>query len=350
MESRRVQKVGYSTLSVSLPSRWVKEAGLKQGDIVLFIQENDGSLRVITSALAESKKVKVDFQINSDLCDEPRILERIIIGNYILGRDTIIIFSPSGRVSSEHLQEIREATRRLMGVGIIEETPNRITLQCSIDPAKFPIDTLMRRLYVIASTMYSEALQALSEDKPELAQDALRREDEADMLYWLIIRLLLLAQEDRSLAQSIGISDILEIPDNRAIVQLLESIADHAEKIAISTAELVKFRSEIPRHLIESILQIGDLTSAVCQKAMDCNYKRDIKVANDALEAECVVESAEERLTSILPKEISNPYILTHLRSVIYSLRRIAELGATITLIAIDKALEKPSKLCAPTS
>ncbi len=31
MEARKVQKVGYSTLIVSLPKDWVEEVGLKQG-------------------------------------------------------------------------------------------------------------------------------------------------------------------------------------------------------------------------------------------------------------------------------------------------------------------------------
>ncbi len=347
MESRRVQKVGYSTLSVSLPSRWARETGLKQGDTVMFVPDNDGSIRIMTSALAERKKTKEEFLINSDLCDEARMLERIIVGNYILGRDTINI-SSAGRIKSEHLREVREAAKRLMGLGIIEETPNRIILQCSIDPAKFPIDTLMRRLYVIASTMYTEALQALSEDDADLAKDAVRREDEANTIYWLTVRLLLSAQQNRSLAQSIGISDILEIPDNRLIVQFLESIADYAEKIASSVIELEKSRGDVPKRIIENIAQMGDLASVVCQKAMDCNYKRDIKIANGAIEAEGVVETAEERLLTTLPKEVSNTYLVAHLRSVIWGLRRIAELGASIAVIAIDKALEKPSKLCAP--
>ena len=349
MEGRRVQKVGYSTLSVSLPSRWAKETGLKQGDTIIFVPDTDGSLRIMTSALAERRATQGEFIINSDLCDEPRMLARIIVGNYILGRDTISVVS-SGRIRSEHLREIREAAKRLIGLGIIEETPNRIILQCSIDPAKFPIDTLIRRLYVIASTMYTEAIQALSENNPDLAQDAVRREDEADTICWLTIRLLLSAQQNRNLAQSIGISDILEIPDNRLIVQLLESIADHAEKMALSVIELEKSRDEIPHHIIETIAQMGDLATVVCQKAMDCNYKGDIKVASDAIEAAGVIETSEERLMSALPKGVSNPYLIAHIRTVVWCLRRIAELGASIALIAIDKALEKPNKLCTPAS
>jgi len=34
MEPRKVQKVGYSTLSVSIPMNWAKKRGIKKGDIV----------------------------------------------------------------------------------------------------------------------------------------------------------------------------------------------------------------------------------------------------------------------------------------------------------------------------
>lgn len=170
MEKRRVQQVGYSTLNVSLPSNWVKAVGLKRGDFLSLTSGPDGSLKLIPSALAESRlAIGREFIINSDFCDELGMLERVIIGNYILGRESLQI-SSSKRIRSEHVEEIRSIAKKLIGMGIVEESANQITLQCSIDPSKLQIDTLMRQLSVIVSTMYEETIQALVDFDQELAE------------------------------------------------------------------------------------------------------------------------------------------------------------------------------------
>jgi phosphate uptake regulator len=46
MEPRRIQKVGYSTLSVSIPMNWAKKMNVKKGDIVFLNEETDGALRI----------------------------------------------------------------------------------------------------------------------------------------------------------------------------------------------------------------------------------------------------------------------------------------------------------------
>ena len=47
MEGRKIQRVGRATLAVSLPRAWVKETGIKQGDLVFCAPQKDGSLNVI---------------------------------------------------------------------------------------------------------------------------------------------------------------------------------------------------------------------------------------------------------------------------------------------------------------
>jgi len=63
-ESRKVQKVGYSTLAVSIPKKFAKEINLSEGDSVLFREDADGTLRLIpaTKARKSSKAtIKADL-------------------------------------------------------------------------------------------------------------------------------------------------------------------------------------------------------------------------------------------------------------------------------------------------
>ena len=339
MESRKVQRVGYSTFSVSLPKDWVKDSGLKQGDLVMLIPEKDGSLKLIPSSVAERRPQTEEHVIHSDLCKETGMLERLIVGNYLLGRDAFGVIS-STRISREHIEEVRKIAHRLMGLGIVQETPERIDLQCSIDPTSFKIDMLMRRLSVIASTMYAEAMQALADSNQELAGDAIRREDEADMMYWLAMRLLLSAQRDRTIADKIGLEETTQILYFTQIAMWLELIADHSEEIARMAIEFQDHGKEkISKQMMNRIINIGELTHNVFLKAMDCVFRGDVQVANNVLEITKVIESEHASLMKELPE-------LPILRAVLLELARIATDGAGIAVIAINKALEKPSKIC----
>lgn len=56
MEQRKIQKVGQSTLSVSLPRDWLNLAGVKQGDTVYLAQGRKGDLRILSKNLVEEEE------------------------------------------------------------------------------------------------------------------------------------------------------------------------------------------------------------------------------------------------------------------------------------------------------
>lgn len=346
MEARKVQRVGQTTLAVSLPKPWTEDVGLRQGDTILLEREKDDSLRLIPSQLLTGEEATETHVINADLCSEPKMLERVIVGNYILGRDTIWITS-SSRLRSSHIEEARKIATKLMGLAIMEETSKRILLQCSIDPSKFPMNALIRRLYIIASTMHKEAIQALVDGDFDLAEDAMLRESEADTVYWLIVRLLLSSQQDRSMAERIGIVDSRQIIGNKTLSSRLERIADWAEIIAKDVIEIRDCRDEIEDSLIDRLSKISSLADDVCSKAMQCLYTRDVKLANMAIEAyEDGVEAVEGGLVRDLAKNGSNARAVPYLRRVILGIRRIAELGAEISQTTINLVLQESSELC----
>ena len=79
MEPRKIQKVGYSTLSVSLPMSWAKKTGISKGDVVFINEENDGALRITPEpSKIEDNSVHV---VHVDLCDNTKVLARVIVGN-----------------------------------------------------------------------------------------------------------------------------------------------------------------------------------------------------------------------------------------------------------------------------
>ena len=339
MDSRKLQKVGYSTLSVSLPSSWVKENSLKRGDNIFLMPEEDGSLRLFPSELAKSKEGTEEYICNADLCVDPKMLERIIVGSYILGREVFSMIS-SERIRSEHIQEIRGIIRKLIGLGIVEETPDRITLQCSVDPRKFQLDMLLRRLSIISLTIVKEAIQALADFDESLAQDAINREDEADMMHLLAMRLLISAQRKREVAKEIGLTDPLHILYYGLMLRYLELIADYAEEIARRVIVLIqKYKDRLPKWVIERIGNLNDLAHDLVVKSVDAFFIGDIKIANSLLEMLTFIELERDRLIQELPE-------IPHLRCILWDINRIADNGSGIALIAINNTLERKTKIC----
>ncbi len=341
MESRKVQKVGYSTLSVSIPSNWVKEVGLKHGDTVFWDEEQDGSLKLFPGKLVKSREEVQEYICNCDLCDDPKMLERIIVGSYILGRDLFSIIS-SERMRSEHIEEIRGIMHKLVGLGIVEETADRITLQCSVDPRKFKLDMLLRRLSVISLTIVEEAVQALVDQDESLAKDAMKREDEADMMFLLAMRLLISAQRRKEVADAIGLQDPLHILYYGLMLRYLELIADYAEDIARRAIILLRrYKDQLPKWVIEKISNLNDLAHDLVLKAVDCFFIGDIKIANSVLEMMTFIELERDKLVQDLPE-------IPTVRCILWDIARIADNGAGIALKAINNALDKKTKICSP--
>lgn len=343
MESRKVQRAGYSSLSVSLPIDWAKTVGLKQGDTIFLTREKDNSLKLTLHDQLMRKAEAEEFIINSDLCTEKGMLERIIVGNYVIGRDALRIVS-SKRMMSEHMKETRGIMRNLIGMSMVEATRNEIFLQCSIDPAKFKLDMLIRRLSAIALTMLEEAIQAVLDFDSQLAKDVILREDEANAMYWLITRLLHSAQRDRTVAEKINLEEPLQIPEDRLISKSIEKIADCAKNMAKRAILLAEYKSKTVSFEAEAVEQLSTLGKTICgmfQKSMESIFSGDIKCANESLELKESIDEKEEKLMQELPSHI-------YLRSILLCLARIAENSATIAAIAINRALEKPSDLCEP--
>lgn len=345
METRKVQKVGASTLTVSLPKDWVERRGVRQGDQV-FLQEEGATLRVVP-APAYAQPVKAEFVVTADLCDKPGLLTQILVGNYILGRDRIQVRG-SSRLSSDHVGEVREAARRLMGVGILEETPTRISLQCSIDPTRYPIDALLKRMYNISQTMLDESIEALVTRDIAIAKDAIVREDDADTLYYLVLRLVLSAQMDEGLLEPLGIKSRLEIAGNRAVARDLEGVADLCEDIAKNVVHLLDEDLRVPEAVVKALKAKLEKVKRAYTAAIAALLSHDLGAAHDAGALARDFQNDIQAIARQLLREGRSLEMHLAMRSILQALSRLGEYAKSISMIAVNRYLERPTNLCRP--
>jgi phosphate uptake regulator len=342
MEPRKVQKVGYSTLSVSIPMQWAKKTGVKKGDIVFISEENDGALR-ITPEPNKTEDANIHV-VHVDMCDNTKVLARVIVGNYVLGRNLVRVESER-RLMREQIEAIRGVTQRLLGIGIIEESDRHLLLQCSIDPKNFPLQTVIKRLNVITSIMFKESMDALMDRDMELAKDAIAREHEADTIFWLLVRLLSSAQQSRVVSEAIGIVDPMEVMEYNQIAWYLEMIGDRIQTIAKSILALEERRTDDEEELFERLSQIGLIVYTMFDQAMKSVFDGDIKVASDAVDLYDAVGHEEDSLLKEF-QEKHDPELTAHVNQIAWELRIIAEYSTAIATVSIDKILWGKNEIC----
>lgn len=343
MEARKVQRVGYSTLTVSLPRDWVEDVKLKAGDIVSIKREDDGSLKLIPGTEHKREEVK-NCVVNTDLCTSDNLLTRVITANYILGHDTIQLVAKD-ELRKNHLDEIRATTQRLTGLSIVEQTLKQVTLQSFVDPTRFPIYGLMRRLHIIISSMMDAAIKALVERRPELADEVAHMEEESDRIYWLIVRQLLLAIRDRSVGSKIGIESPLHIAGNRVVAKTLEEMADSAENIAIEVLSL-KDREITSETILNEIGKFANQVNKISEHSMKALLTGEIHLANVAVEMVQATENDERKLTQKVLAHVKDVTTAASLRIVIWNLGQIAKYCRMIGEVTINRIMEKPTEIC----
>src|SRR6056297_836946 len=219
METRKVQRLGPSTLAMTLPAEWASEHNVEKGDEVSLRIGGKGTLTVMPESVQteESEAIIYAEDLDADA------VERAIVAQYVLGRRIIHVEAgEDGTLKSEHINAVYNAETQLMGLGVIEETPERIAIRCSVDPEDFTLDNLLERLENTGSTMRGEAIKALAHGNPDLAQRALNRERQANKIFVLLLRLIFTAYQNPNLARAVDLDSGFPLIGYRSIAKNLE--------------------------------------------------------------------------------------------------------------------------------
>ncbi len=235
VETRRVQKVGYNSLSVSIPKEYAEEMNLKKGDTILFQEDSDGTLRLIPATKAREG---ARATLRADQAGSVEMLTGLVVGAYALGYDTIEVAGKEP-LDQATVDGVLGTVRRLRGMEVVESDENRIVAKSFLDPTKFPVDSLVKRLQILVSRSLEYVTESLDLKQTAGLNRVARVKEEVDELYWLILRQLLVALNRRELASQIGIESPLHASGNRVSAKTLEEISGIIQDIA---EELVRLR------------------------------------------------------------------------------------------------------------
>ncbi len=355
IEVRKVQMVGYSTFSVSLPKEWVKEVGLKPGDVVSVIRLDDGSLKIQPGIGREEKPAR--RVVNVDKCDAPNMLMRIIVALYVTGADSIVITSKTG-LTAKQIEEVKRAVSSLNGFGIVEQTSNYIAVQSFVDPTKFPIDGLLRRLHTITSYMLESSYKAITKKNRDVVNEVLMAEEELDKIYWMTVRQLLYASKRMDVAKKIGLENVMNIAGNRLVSKLIEKIGDYAEimaKQALILIEKMEKGIEINQAHIEELERDTYRTLELYKNSFNSLLNKDTILANRVINQSSELERMLNEKSFLIPQEYLRKkdllgedaaHIAFALRTFILSLAHVVNFSGTIAEVALNRSMETENPIC----
>jgi len=160
---RKVVKQGQSTLMVSLPSKWVKKQGVKQGDEIELNEDGPQITLSRKEIKINEKKIELDIsKFNKFMLS--RYLEVLYITNY--QKITLIYTKDKIYNQKIHKEEgirevINKLSNRFIGMEIVSQTNNMTELRCFIIGDSKDTNQIEKRVFFLIKEAFDECLASL---------------------------------------------------------------------------------------------------------------------------------------------------------------------------------------------
>lgn len=248
---RKVVLHGPSTLTISLPSSWVKKFSISKGE-ELDVQEEYNSLVISTDKdIQRVKKIELDVKG---------------LGNADLFWKILCLFHKSGydeiKITTDNSKTIKIAQEKistmLLGYEIIEQGEQNFVIKNIATEEASAFDNILRRVFLILLNFSESSLEALKKDNTQLNK-LLILEQTINKLTNLCQRMLNKGQYNAEYPTFLYV-----------LVWTLESIGDHYRDICN------QFNDQKKLKLSPAILDSYEKTNALIRKYYEIFYKFDV--------------------------------------------------------------------------
>jgi len=343
-EIRKVQFTGRSTYVLSLPKKWIEEMHLRAGDQVTLVRELDNSLSVVPIAAGPSESLSEVTAIILP-SESSSTLKRKVVSMYLAGYNIIHLKLKSGRLNPALRDAVREVVRRnLVGTEMIADASDSITLQVLLSLPELSVNTAIRRMYLIASSMHRDAISALAELNHEMAKEVIKSDDEVDRFSLYVLRNLVTATQNGRVLREMGLKNPSDCLSYRVAVKSIERVADHACGIA---DKAIKLKDRIPKDSLQKIDRMSRLALTVLGDSVEALLRRDYRLADKTVDNAENIRTLEDDAIAAVEKDRVRD--TASIKLALEDIRRTAEYASDIAEAAmnetIDEVIEKHTAL-----
>ena len=219
LEVKRVVRIGGS-FYVALPKAWVLENKLESGYVVVE-PESGGALRIRALRGGEAQGPRTARLV----CSGNAL--RKILSAYLKGYEVLEVEAKPGCAEELH-RAIAKAQSLLVGLEVIEETPDRVVLQC-FTRSDYSVESLLYRMNSVSVSMLEKAAAALEAGDEALAREVRSLDDRVDRLYFLAVRVI----RSRVADPLTPPEERVRLVDLRLVARNIEDISDTYESLAL---------------------------------------------------------------------------------------------------------------------
>jgi phosphate uptake regulator len=335
-ETRKLQFTGGSTYIISLPKRWIDQNQLKKGSIVRIREEEGGILSITpTDSIVEQKPEEALIKISPK--DNPDSVIRKTVSAYLVGYNLIHIKAEKQQqLSTKQRYDIKNFARHmLVGTEIVIDTPLDLTLQVLLSYPELSVQSALRRMGIITSSMHKDAITALKTLDHQLAKSVITTDNEVDRFTLYIIRQLKTAVQNPRIIKEIGLTNARDCLGYRLVTKSVERTADHAVSIAENTLPL---KRRLTTENIKKIEEMSAMAISMFETAIEALLKQDFNLAESIIEKAKTVSSIEKE--AVNSSQTINIDEAANLRLIIESVRRTAEYATDIAEIVLNLTVE----------
>jgi len=127
---RKLQRLGLSSLVVTLPRRWVEAHGLKPGDLVYVIDEGD-RLRIVPAQPSEARR---SYRFDAYKLAMPQLASAALTCLYVNNLNDVVMDLKG--MGEEGLKQLKQTSMRLLGLEVTQLDSERASVRIVLDDSR----------------------------------------------------------------------------------------------------------------------------------------------------------------------------------------------------------------------
>jgi len=337
--TRRVQRTGSSSLSVTLPKAWTDSMNLQTGDTLRFRDLGGGRLE-ISPANAEAPVERHQKLLRVDASGAPpKLLARLLVGAYITGQDQILVTSRTG-LTPDQRQEVRRTVGHVLGMTVVEEESGAVEVQNFVDPGKYQFHRLMSQVVrMLRSELETCRSVLLGADRSALQQLG-PMEDEIDRFYLLMVRQLLLSSDDFQVARDIGVESHHFQIGSRLVSKVLEVTGDLVSGIVRELGDNLSGLQRLPKSALSELVALIEHVERLLERTMDAFSRLSVVDANANLNEIDDSLPVNYTLGDSLARHVSDRRLAVSAQRIVSNLLMALEMLVIVNEVTINRSVE----------
>ncbi len=257
---RKIIKQGHNTLTITLPSKWVKQFNIKGGDEIDLI-EKDNALLITREKNIENQSKEIDISG----IDIPSIW-KYFMGVYREGYDEVKVkFDPNTKYESPYkfvtshgvdrkykkirlhtsFELIQEISNRLIGFEIIEHHKDHCIIKDVSDISSKEFESSLRRIFLLIQQMGEELVESIKTNNTKILEHTHDIDINIDRFHDYCIRVL----------NKTGFKDVKKSHLFFSTIYILELIGDEFKNLSFHlTQDFAGKKLDNLKQLAEMIL------------------------------------------------------------------------------------------------